>query len=113
MNSYCSRWTSRPLPRTKSVLGRLAIVAGLLVVGLTLFLRSTPHAFPYGDGAVIEIYTLQALRGFLTLGPYSQFHWHHPGPLMAPIHRLECGTSHKGTSETRSAVASDRCQAVD
>jgi hypothetical protein len=62
--------------------GGLALVAGLLIVcGLVLFLRWTPNAFPYGDGAVIEIYTLQALRGFLKLGPYSQFHWHHPGPL--------------------------------
>jgi hypothetical protein len=59
---------------------------------LTLFLRSTPDAYPYGDGAVIEIYTLQALRGFLKLGPYSHFNWHHPGPLyfysLVPLYEL-------------------------
>src|SRR5262249_26126680 len=33
------------------------------------------------DGAIIEIYTLEALRGRLLVGPYSRFGWHHPGPM--------------------------------
>ena len=33
------------------------------------------------DGAILEIYTLQALEGTLMVGPYSRFGWHHPGPL--------------------------------
>jgi hypothetical protein len=61
-------------------------------VAFVLFLRSTPDAFPYGDVAVIEMTTLAALRGFVTLGPYSQFGWHHPGPLcfylLAPFYQL-------------------------
>jgi len=71
------------------------VFAGLLLFGLTLFLRSTPNAFPFGDAAVIEIYTLQALRGFLKLGPYSQFLWHHPGPIyfysLVPFYELSGG----------------------
>ena len=63
-----------------------------VTVGFALFLRSTPDAFPYGDQAVIEMTTLAALRGFVTLGPYSQFGWHHPGPLcfylLAPFYQL-------------------------
>jgi hypothetical protein len=51
------------------------------VILLAAFLRSTPDAWPYGDEAVIQIYTLQALRGALVQGPYSQYGWHHPGPL--------------------------------
>jgi hypothetical protein len=30
---------------------------------------------------VLEIYTLEALKGRLLVGPYSRFGWHHPGPL--------------------------------
>jgi heme/copper-type cytochrome/quinol oxidase subunit 2 len=42
------------------------------------------HAPPFrevSDGAVLEIYTLEAIRGRLLVGPYSRFGWHHPGPL--------------------------------
>jgi hypothetical protein len=34
-----------------------------------------------GDLGIIELYVLQALRGELLLGPYSRYHWRHPGPL--------------------------------
>ena len=70
------------------------LLTGSTVVSVVfaLFLRSTPDAFPYGDLAVIETTTLAALRGFVTLGPYSQFGWHHPGPLcfylLAPFYQL-------------------------
>lgn len=30
---------------------------------------------------MLEIYTLEALKGRLLVGPYSRFGWHHPGPL--------------------------------
>ncbi|MDQ3932485.1 MAG: hypothetical protein M3252_06590 [Actinomycetota bacterium] len=33
-----------------------------------------------GDYAVLEIYTLHARRFTQVLGPYSRFHWNHPGP---------------------------------
>jgi hypothetical protein len=72
---------------------RLLVPASVLgVAWLVVFLRSTPAAYPFGDVAVIELSTLQALRGFVTLGPYSQFGWHHPGPLsfylLAPFYQL-------------------------
>jgi len=44
---------------------------------------ATRHAPPFrevSDGAILEIYALQALEGKLLVGPYSRFGWHHPGP---------------------------------
>ena len=66
------------------------IVAGL---GTAAWLAAvTPPAFPFGDVAIIEITTAAALREPVMLGPYSQFGWHHPGPLMfyllAPFYAL-------------------------
>lgn len=56
------------------------IVAGL---GTAAWLAAvTPPAFPFGDVAIIEITTAAALREPVMLGPYSQFGWHHPGPLL-------------------------------
>lgn len=67
-------------------------MSGFVLTALTIFLRRTPDAFPFGDAAVTQVYTLEALRGFLKLGPYSQFGWHHPGPLyfylLAPFYEL-------------------------
>lgn len=54
-------------------------VVGLLAAWLV---ASTPQAVPYGDVAVIEMMAGAATHHVLTLGPYSQFGWHHPGPLM-------------------------------
>jgi hypothetical protein len=45
-------------------------------------LRGRPDAYPAGDLAVAELYVLHTTRGTWALGPYSQFYWHHPGPLM-------------------------------
>jgi hypothetical protein len=42
---------------------------------------TTGDAYPFGDGALIELYTLHASQGLWGLGPYSRFGWHHPGPL--------------------------------
>src|SRR6185436_4168126 len=33
------------------------------------------------DGAILEISTIEALKGRQLLGPYSRFGWNHPGPL--------------------------------
>lgn len=56
------------------------VVAGL---GTAAWLAAvTPLAFPFGDVAIIEVTTAAALRTPVTLGPYSQFGWHHPGPLL-------------------------------
>lgn len=72
-------------------MGLLATLV-VAVVSVAWLARATPPAFPFGDVAVIEIATGAALRQPVTLGPYSQFGWHHPGPLMfyllAPFYAL-------------------------
>ncbi len=50
-------------------------------VGLIVAARHAPPIREVSDGAILEIYTLQALKGTLLVGPYSRFGWHHPGPL--------------------------------
>ncbi len=68
----------------------ILVVAGFL--GLALLLRLWPHAMATGDAAVAEIFVLHASRGAWALGPYSQFYWNHPGPLMfyllAPLYAV-------------------------
>ncbi len=50
-----------------------------------------------GDYAVLEIYALHAKRFSQLLGPYSRFHWNHPGPfyfyLLLPFYVAFGGTS--------------------
>src|ERR671936_428606 len=64
--------------------GRLAVVCVGLAI-LTIAIAALGHRAPpfreISDGAVLEIYTLEALKGRLLVGPYSRFGWHHPGPL--------------------------------
>ncbi len=43
--------------------------------------RRAPPFREVSDGAILEISTLEAIRGTQLLGPYSRFGWHHPGPL--------------------------------
>jgi len=59
----------------------LAAVAALAAAGLVWLTRHAPPFREVSDGAILEIYTLEALRGRLLVGPYSRFGWHHPGPL--------------------------------
>lgn len=73
---------------------RAGLLAALVTAGVSVVVLAgvTPPAFPFGDVAIIEITTAAALRGPVTLGPYSQFGWHHPGPLLfyvlAPFYAL-------------------------
>lgn len=61
---------------------RASIVAAACgAVVLVLAARRAPPFREISDGAILEIYTLEALRGTLLVGPYSRFGWHHPGPL--------------------------------
>src|SRR5262245_31907925 len=53
----------------------------LAVIMLVLLARQAPPFREVSDGAILEIYTLEALRAKLLVGPYSRFGWHHPGPL--------------------------------
>jgi len=65
-----------------------ALVPALLIVPATLLLlppagsAGVPdsEAFPTGDLALLELYTRLAESGRQLLGPYSRFHFHHPGP---------------------------------
>jgi hypothetical protein len=61
-------------------------ICGVGVAGLFLWcllvIPGAREAFPTGDGAVIELYTLQASRGWWEFGPYSRWGWHHPGPMV-------------------------------
>ena len=50
-------------------------------VALLIAARHAPPFREVSDGAILEIYTLEAVRGRLLVGPYSRFGWHHPGPL--------------------------------
>lgn len=64
----------------------------LAVLLAALLLRGEPDSYAVGDGAVLEIYTLHAAKGQLTVGPYSRFGWNHPGPMyfygLAPAYLL-------------------------
>src|SRR5258708_38471524 len=84
----------------------LATVGAALVlapaVALVPGIAASPQAppfFPHGDHAVLEIYTRLAASGDQRLGPYSRFHFHHPGPalfyLSLPVHEA-AGRSHEG-----------------
>jgi hypothetical protein len=61
-------------------------IGGLGVAGAFLWclfvIPGMRDGLPVGDGAVIELYTLLASRGWWEYGPYSRFGWHHPGPLV-------------------------------
>jgi len=58
-----------------------AAAAAVAAAGLVWLSRQAPPFREVSDGAILELYTLEALRGRLLLGPYSRFGWHHPGPL--------------------------------
>jgi hypothetical protein len=63
-------------------IGSIAFAVLLFGIILPPYLQSAPRAYAIGDGAVLEMYTLHAARGVWPLGPYSQFGWNHPGPLL-------------------------------
>jgi hypothetical protein len=74
---------------------RLIALAAFVIVGGTaaIFLaRSAPPMFPVSDIALTELYTRDAARAQLLVGPYSRFGWHHPGPayfyLLAPFYAI-------------------------
>lgn len=57
-------------------------VAAIVIVAATLLGRSAADSFQSSDGAILELFTIHASRGLWEWGPYSQFGWHHPGPLL-------------------------------
>ena len=68
------------------------VACAVVLSWLVPALRSTPPTYPSGDQALLEIYTLHASHGDLSVGPYSQKQWNHPGPAyfyaLAPLHVL-------------------------
>ena len=64
---------------------------------LLITLVEMPDAAVVGDGAVLELQARQTARGENLLGPYSRFHFNHPGPiyffLMLPLYYLS-GQAH-------------------
>jgi hypothetical protein len=62
---------------------RLAgLIAALLCAALAVAIaRQADDITSTSDTAVIESLTMLASSGHLTVGPYSRFQWHHPGPI--------------------------------
>lgn len=52
------------------------------VIALMLVAVPRVATWPVADSAMTELYTIHALDGAQLLGPYSQYGWHHPGPMM-------------------------------
>ena len=81
------RW-KRPTWRAIAFFG-LGVCA---IVFFPTITRSAGPKWPTGDNAMIELYTLHAAHGRQLVGAYSQYGWHHPGPmmfyLMAPVYAL-------------------------
>jgi hypothetical protein len=70
----------------------LITLAGVALLAMANAAASSRRAFPTGDFALIESYTLMATQRTLVVGPYSRYGWHHPGPLYfwlaAPFYAL-------------------------
>src|SRR5690349_9064096 len=88
---------------------KLRLLAGGLVLLPILMLLpglaepEDPAQPPTGDYAVLELYTRLAMHGEQRLGPYSRFHFQHPGPAYfyaaVPLYRL-LGESFRGITLT-------------
>lgn len=71
----------------------LLAAASPFVPGACQFVhRGIPDVLFTGDGGTLELRVLHAARGTQLLGPYSRFHWSHPGPaffyLALPLYEL-------------------------
>ena len=75
--SPLSNGADAPSTAGKSRTALLWAIGGLGLAGVFLWcllvIPGTREAFPTGDGAVIELYTLQASRGWWEYGPYSRW----------------------------------------
>ena len=60
----------------------LAVAAPFVPYAMAFIRKGVPDVMLTGDGASLEIRTLHAARGTQLLGPYSRFHWSHPGPAL-------------------------------
>lgn len=74
-------------PAVKPVRLLITVLATALVLAATVWgalqlTRGLPDETPFGDFAILELYTRDASTGDLQVGPYSRFRWNHPGPAM-------------------------------
>jgi hypothetical protein len=60
---------------------RIASAVLLLFLAAVALARLAPPIVNTADIGVTELYVDLASQGRLLVGPYSRFHWHHPGPL--------------------------------
>ncbi|MEO8482035.1 MAG: hypothetical protein ABI634_07495 [Acidobacteriota bacterium] len=67
---------------TRWMAGAAALLLAFAILAASWMLRSKPPTVSVGDEALLEIYTLHAARGSLTVGAYSRFFWNHPGPTL-------------------------------
>lgn len=78
---------------------RLLILSAILLpfLAVALSVASLPDAAVQGDDAVMELGVRQTMRGENLLGPYSRFHFNHPGPayfhVMVPLYAFS-GAAH-------------------
>jgi hypothetical protein len=74
-----------PDPRRATVWRRWLVPAALLVPMVPLLVAGLlppgSQSPPTGDHAALELYVRQAAEASQLLGPYSRFHFHHPGPI--------------------------------
>ena len=76
-------WCCVALARSGALRRTMAVLAGILTIGVLIgaCVGGTPDDYPMGDAAFTELYCLYSVRGIWPFGPYSQFGFHHPGPL--------------------------------
>src|SRR4051794_25828124 len=95
--------TPRRAPVKLHLLAAGLLLAPVLLLATGLFEREAPDRPPTGDYAVLELYTRLAMHGEQRLGPYSRFHFQHPGPAYfyaaVPLYRLT-GESFRGITLT-------------
>ncbi len=81
IRSYLRRQNPRTLRATQWTLVGLGIVLALPIAVAALRIASS-HYVATGDIATTELRVRDVWRHPVTLGPYSRFGWHHPGPLL-------------------------------
>lgn len=67
--------------RLSLVLAALALLP-FTVAFIALFATRQGDVPTYGDTALIELTVREVGHHVVLLGPYSRYHWHHPGPML-------------------------------
>src|SRR5262245_48122107 len=67
------------------------VLVPLVANAIALIVNVGSDYYPWGDRAQLELRTRDIGSWVDMLGPYSRFHWFHPGPAMfylfAPVYR--------------------------